>query len=374
MSIFVDVTELLKNPLNTGIQRVLRELLKTNMSEAKYSVCTYDSARDTYRVVPSEIITYLLRENSSVAPALEEAESIGRLLNSCQYEPLSSQNIRIFIPEVFYSADRARWLLRAIETSGLRVKMFSYDYLPWLEPDLINVTQAWPLMYYIAVLLAAEELAFDSDQTRQEWIARMKRSSVGAGPVFVLGYDGLGLEPQTFSPERRDFVCVGSIEPRKNQDIVLSAFEEVWREGFEVTLTVIGKPTSAGSMTARRFAAVEDKRFRWLPEASDAEMRQALRRARAAVFVSRAEGFGLPPFEALGVGIPVIVTEQVPSTRECSVLGQVRLPSATVAGVADAVRLLANDQAARRLWSEAAGIRLPTWRECTQAMLDWAAR
>jgi glycosyltransferase involved in cell wall biosynthesis len=320
------------------------------------------------------VIAHLLRDSSSLVTVSEEASSIEMMLQSCSVELLPDKNLTMFVPEVFYDANRARWLLRAVKSRAVRLRMFSYDYLPWLAPELINVPQAWPLMHYVAVLMAAEEVAFDSDQTRQEWITRMKRSADGAGPVFVLGYDGLGLEPQVFSPEKRDFVCIGSIEPRKNQDVVLSAFEELWREGLDVSLTIVGKPVSAGSETGRRLAAVEDRRFRWLRDAPDDALRQALRGARATIFVSSAEGFGLPPFEALGAGVPVIVTEQVPSTRERSPLGQVRLPDATVAGVADAVRLLTDDTAARRLWSEAAGVRLPTWRECSEAILEWAAR
>ena len=50
------------------------------------------------------------------------------------------------------------------------------------------------------------------------------------------------------------------------------------------------------------------------------------RRARAFAYVPLTEGYGLPPLEAMRVGTPVVVSDEVPSVHDLGRAGDRRRP------------------------------------------------
>jgi O-antigen biosynthesis alpha-1,2-rhamnosyltransferase len=115
--------------------------------------------------------------------------------------------------------------------------------------------------------------------------------------------------------ERRDragtYLVVGTIEPRKNQTLAVQAFELLWRRDHDVSLVLVGKrgwgsePLVEHLRSHPRFG----ENLFIVDDAGDAELRWCYRRARALVFPSKAEGFGLPIVEAMRLGLPVFASE-----------------------------------------------------------------
>ena len=112
-------------------------------------------------------------------------------------------------------------------------------------------------------------------------------------------------------------------------------------------------------------------RFKLLCNLPDAGVRDALRTARAMVFPSEGEGFGIPPMEALHAGIPVVVSAGLPALADQAALGQVRLETVTADGIAQAVRLLLDEAEAARLWAEAARLVVPGWADFARDTARW---
>jgi alpha-1,3-rhamnosyl/mannosyltransferase len=109
---------------------------------------------------------------------------------------------------------------------------------------------------------------------------------------------------------KEDLVLVlGEISARKNTLGALRAFEKA-RETSPVarrsTLFIVG-PDGHGAAELHDQARGKDhvKTTGWLPSA---ELREKLSRARALLFPSRSEGFGLPLLEALRAGTPVVAS------------------------------------------------------------------
>ncbi len=113
-------------------------------------------------------------------------------------------------------------------------------------------------------------------------------------------------------------LAVGTIEPRKNLEVLISAFEEVLRArpASELQLVIAG---GAGWLSGPLFEAFGKSpardRILLTRYLQDDDLRALYSSCRAFVYPSIYEGFGLPPLEAMACGAPVIASA-IPSLRE----------------------------------------------------------
>ncbi|HVT41713.1 MAG TPA: glycosyltransferase, partial [Acidimicrobiales bacterium] len=171
-------------------------------------------------------------------------------------------------------------------------------------------------------------------------------------------------------------LSVGTLEPRKNLDRLVTAYARIRHELPEPWPLVVVGPAGWGPGPATP-APPEGV---VLAGAVDAAVLAALyTRARAFAFVPLTEGYGLPPLEAMRVGIPAVVSRGVPSVDDLGAPGPA--PARLVdpldvddiaAGLVavltdDAVRAdLATRGAAHarpRTWRDAARVHVDLWRE-----------
>jgi glycosyltransferase involved in cell wall biosynthesis len=116
-----------------------------------------------------------------------------------------------------------------------------------------------------------------------------------------------------------DFLLtVGTIEPRKNLQTLLNAFEEVAGGQSQPTLQLV-IAGNRGWLSEPFFDALEKsplrKRIILTEYLNDEELRALYSSCRAFIYPSIYEGFGLPPFEAMACGAPVI-TSRIPALEE----------------------------------------------------------
>jgi len=120
-------------------------------------------------------------------------------------------------------------------------------------------------------------------------------------------------------PDKPYFVCLGTIEPRKNHLLLLNLWRELVarRDGEAPALLLIGRRgweiESTIDMLDRcpALRGIVSQRG----PLSDNETAHLLRNARALLLPSFAEGFGFPLAEALALGIPVLASD-LPALRE----------------------------------------------------------
>ncbi len=106
-------------------------------------------------------------------------------------------------------------------------------------------------------------------------------------------------------------LCVGTIEPRKNQITAIKAMELLWQKNPEFTLPLIiaGKP---GWRYESIFDYAENSpfkdRIRFTGYCNERQLAGWYRKAKVFLFPSFYEGFGLPPLEAMSYGVPVVAS------------------------------------------------------------------
>ena len=121
---------------------------------------------------------------------------------------------------------------------------------------------------------------------------------------------------QTVETRRRlqiedDFLLfVGTIEPRKNLNRLVQAFELVLNTtNLRPQLVIAGTP---GWLTEELFSYVAQSeaanRIRWTGYVTDEDLCALYSSCRLFIYPSLYEGFGLPPLEAMACGAPVIAS------------------------------------------------------------------
>jgi glycosyltransferase involved in cell wall biosynthesis len=166
-------------------------------------------------------------------------------------------------------------------------------------------------------------------------------------------------------------LCVGIIEPRKNQSFLLDVCESLWRESVRFELHLVGRvnPHFGAPIVAKikQLARTHHGALHWHEAASDAALAQLYSSARALVFPTIAEGCGLPLLESLWMGVPCVCSD-LPVLRENAAGGGcVSVGVSDTAAWAAALRRVLNDDALEQSLRVAAMNRpLPTWREAAQ--------
>ncbi len=107
----------------------------------------------------------------------------------------------------------------------------------------------------------------------------------------------------------RYVLAVGTIEPRKDYPLLVSAFDELAAGHPSVALVVVG----ADGWGSERFAAAVES-SPWRDRivrpgyVDDRGLDAVLRHASVLAYPSRYEGFGFPPLQAMAAGVPVVAT------------------------------------------------------------------
>jgi glycosyltransferase involved in cell wall biosynthesis len=149
------------------------------------------------------------------------------------------------------------------------------------------------------------------------------------------------------------FLSVGTIEPRKNMQTTLAAYSALptaVRKRFP--LVIAGMRGWRTSPIERQLEPMVDRgEVRALGYLEREDLAAITAGALALVYPSLYEGFGLPPLEAMGCGVPAIVSN-VSSLPELVGNAGMLVSPMDVDALADAMRAIADDGALRRALSE----------------------
>lgn len=133
------------------------------------------------------------------------------------------------------------------------------------------------------------------------------------------------------------FIFCGRIEPRKNLERLVAAYRQ---SGSSRPLVIIGPVGADGERVRRAIAQVPGVRV--LPFLDRPTLLRYVRHARALLFPSLAEGFGLPVAEAMALGTPVMASS-ISVLREVAGEAALFVNPLDVPRMSQAIASLSND-------------------------------
>jgi alpha-1,3-rhamnosyl/mannosyltransferase len=144
-------------------------------------------------------------------------------------------------------------------------------------------------------------------------------------------------------------LVVGSLEPRKNLDRLLDAWDLLPADLRDNHTLVVVASTGwlQGTLLRRLRALRRDGSVHLLASVSGLDLAALYRRARLVVFPSLAEGFGLPVAEAMACGAPV-VTSNLSSMPEVAGEAAVLVEPEDCDAIADGIRRVLENVELRR--------------------------
>lgn len=150
--------------------------------------------------------------------------------------------------------------------------------------------------------------------------------------------------------ERRDYLLyVGALEERKDLRTLVDGFLLASPGSSGLKLAFVGNLRTAEAHAFRRWAKERGgDRVRFLGRRSSEDTLHLLRTARAIIYPSVAEGFGLPVLEGLAMGTPVITTG-IPVIRSWALDGPRYFEAGDAQSLAEAIRETLNDSGSERL-------------------------
>lgn len=301
--------------------------------------------------------------------------STGRFRTATGEEPGADD--WLLTPEVFAPEERpgfADWLARR----PCRCAAVFHDAIPLRLPHL-----TWPRSVarhpaYLRCLAELDAIWAVSAASRDElqgywhWVGVTRPPPVNVLPLGA-DFDGSPRAPAGAPAAPLRLLCVGILEPRKQQTLLVAAAERLWAEGRRFELHLAGRVNPHfGAPVRTRIAAAARRHpgalhFHAAP--SDATLRLLWDGAVATLFPSLAEGCGLPVLESLWRGVPCLASD-LPAHREHATGGGCRLiPPGDEEAWTTSLRTLLDHSADTAALRQVAATRpLPTWAEAARKL------
>jgi glycosyltransferase involved in cell wall biosynthesis len=375
----IDVNFCAKFVHNTGIQRVVREVMP--------HLVALGAGADGATGAPVELVAWTRRSGVTRGLSAVERQRVidwrAMAAGTSELPPPQPDELvvpwrsRLFLPEVPEPALCER-LAALAQFSGNRVSIIGYDTIPIASADLVIPSESERFARYLSVVKHVDEVVAISHSVAAEFTGfahaldaqGLKRPDIRCVPLAA--DVPAGDVPATESGEPREHtpvplvLSVGSHEPRKNQDAVLFAAETLLGEGIDFRVVFVGggnrRRTLSFDRHLRRLRAERGWRIESVRGMKDAELWQHFRDARFSVFMSLHEGYGLPVVESLALGTPVLTANYGSLAEIATAGGCVTADPRNDQQIVETMRaLLTDDALVTRLETEAAAIPQRTW-------------
>lgn len=319
--LLVDVSELVQHDAKSGIQRVVRSILKEwllNPPEGYRIEPVYATVEQGYRYARQFTQRFL---NTNEGALTEEP---------IDYAP----------GDVFFGLDLQpqvqvvqRAFYQTMRRQGVQVRFMVYDLLCVSMPQYFIGGADAAFAHWLGVVAECDGAVCISESVASEFSAWVGQNGPDRKRSLAIDWFHLGADVDNSHPTmgfppnaeaildqlraRPSFLMVGTLEPRKGHGQVLDAFELLWRSGIDANLAIVGKEGwMVDDLVSRLRSHPElNQRLFWLEGISDEYLGKVYAASTCLIAASYGEGFGLPLIEAAQHKLPIIARD-IPVFRE----------------------------------------------------------
>lgn len=209
--------------------------------------------------------------------------------------------------------DNLDWESRStLASAGLRTAVLVHDTIPLDYPQFARDGAKDRFDRFLSAVAGADVVLANSQDTARHLRNRLE----GIAPtVAPLGIEQPGVAGPRAGPP--SFLVLGTIEPRKNHALLMDVWEQFGAGTGRRHLRIIGRRGWKNTDVFQRLDSgpMMGRTIHELGTLDDDALAVELASARAVLFPSFMEGYGLPLGEALSVGTPVIASD-LPALRE----------------------------------------------------------
>ena len=319
--LFVDISEIVRHDAGSGIQRVVRNVLREWLTNPPPG----------FRIEP----VYCTESGGYCYARQFTLRSLGCPSGCLEDDPIEFRSGDIFLALdlCMESAFSQRIFYQSLRGRGIEVYFVVYDLLCIQFPHYFNSRMEEAFTRWLTTVAECDGAICISKAVADDlaaWLAMNgpKRTRPlrigwfhlgvdidGSAPTGSVADDGAGLLESMRA--RMSFLMVGTLEPRKGHAEILAAVERCWDDGYDINLVVAGKLGWNMDEFASRLKShpALGKRLFWLESVSDQFLNQIYASCTCLIVASEGEGFGLPIIEAARHKLPIIARD-LPVFRE----------------------------------------------------------
>ncbi|CAB4914571.1 unannotated protein [freshwater metagenome] len=357
-SLYIDVSHTWNSNLQTGMQKVVRELCAAWDSEnfecqlvifqnGQYKILPRNALKEILIVSLSQDSKTLFRDRLRKTARLiyfkirskiplcirlsfqtsNPARKIRSYLNSTptleNYETLNINGINLLILEIVFDPDQIEYIFNLISSKQTSVTFFSYDLIPinykeFCTPEFIHLFKR-----YLEISRYSQKLWSISNHTKNELeqfvgnSENLIHSTYKWLPPSVYVKCDHNLPFQN-SEKKKYLLFVSSFEPRKNHLGFFLALQLLKKEKITIPTVVFvgGSAWNDGPINKNMENLIlEGFDLIKLNNIKECCVGNLYKHALLTLYPSHMEGFGLPVVESLSFGVPVL-TSDIGSTAE----------------------------------------------------------
>ena len=321
--LLVDVSVIVTGDAGTGIQRVVRALL-----------------RQLVLLAGEDITVQPIFATRNHGYCHAQIEQDGRIVRPNRDEVLHRVSARS--GDTFLGLDLAAHLIPHLECDlgrwrrhGVSLNFLVYDLLPVQRPEWFPATTSTNIDRWLSVLArqadrcicisnaVAKDLEHDL-QTRRSSVTVPHIATIPLGCDLSASLPSRGLpsnieDIRAWLGRHKVVLAVGTVEPRKGYDRLLEVVTFHWSvsPNSDLGLIIIGQRGWKTDVLQTHILEHPEHGLRllWLDSASDELLNEVYESAAGFVAMSYSEGLGLPLLEALAYGLPILARD-IPVFRE----------------------------------------------------------